>query len=80
MPAEYNPSFTDYDPKDCGQPMVDAVKALAELRDEDASEYVGRSLQQIFNLAEETYEDLPDFWKVWKEWHAPQPRPDMGDL
>lgn len=80
MPAEYNPSFADYDPKDCGQAMVNAVEALAEVTGAIPSEFIGRSYQSLFNLAEETYEELPEFWRVWKEWHAPQPKPEMGDL
>ena len=80
MPAEYNPSFADYDPKDCGRPMVEAVTDLARLTGEDPKDFVGRSLMQIFNLAEEHYDELPEFWRVWKEWHVPQPPPEMGDL
>ena len=80
MNAEYNPSLADYDPKDCGQAMVDAVAALAAKRGEDPNEYIGRSLQYVFNLVLETYDELPEFWRVWEEWHAPQPKPDMGDL
>ena len=80
MPAEYNPSFAEYDPIDCGRPMIEAVAELARLTGEDPNDFVGRSLMQIFNLAEEHYDELPDFWRVWKEWHAPQPPPEMGDL
>lgn len=80
MPAEYNPSFADYDPKDCGKPMVDAVAKLAAERGEDPKDFVGKSLMQVYNIADETYDKLPDFWVVWKEWHAPQPKTDMGDL
>ncbi len=80
MPAEYNPSFADYDPKDCGKAMIQAVEELAEATGANASEFVGRSYQSLFNLAEETYEELPEFWRVWKDWHAPQPKPEMGDL
>ena len=80
MPTEYNPSFADYDPKDCGKPMIQAVEELAEITGASASDFVGRSYQSLFNLAEETYEELPEFWRVWKEWHAPQPKPEMGDL
>ena len=47
---------------------------------EDPKDFIGRSLMQVFNIAEETYDELPEFWRIWKEWHAPQPRTDMGDL
>ena len=80
MPAEYNTSFAEYDPKDCGKPMIDAVAELASRTGEDPKDFIGRSMQQIFNLAEETYDELPEFWRIWKEWHAPQPKPEMGDL
>lgn len=80
MPAEYNPSFAEYDPKDSGKPMIEAVAELASQTGEDPKDFIGRSMQQIFNLAEETYDELPEFWRIWKEWHAPQPKPEMGDL
>ena len=42
--------------------------------------FYGRPLLEIANLADETYDELPEFWRVWKDWHKPQPRPEMGDL
>lgn len=80
MATDYNPSFAEYDPKDCGKAMVDAVTALAERSGVSPNEFAGRSYQWIFNLAEETYDELPEFWRVWQQWHAPQPKPEMGDL
>ncbi len=80
MPIEYDPSFATFDPKDCGKPMVAAVKDLAEQTGEHLESFYGRPLLEIANLADEIYDELPEFWRVWKDWHAPQPRPEMGDL
>ena len=81
MPAEYNPNYEVFDLKDCGRPMVEAVKLLADNVGEPFDSFVGRSLADVAQLAFDTYgSELPEFWRVWKEWHAPQPRPEMGDL
>lgn len=80
MPQDYNPSTALYDPRDCGKPMIDAVADLAAKTGREPKSFHGTTLTEIYTLAEETYDDLPDFWKVWHEWHAPQPEPKMGDL
>lgn len=80
MPAEYNPASETYDPKECGQPLVEAVVALAEKTGQAPHDFIGRSLQQIFEEADAVYDELPEFWCVWKEWHLPQPPPELGDL
>ena len=38
------------------------------------------SFAEIFKLADATYTELPQFWRVWKDWHAPRSLPEMGDL
>lgn len=81
MPIEYDPTFATFDPKDCGRPMVEAVEALADAMGRPFDSFVGQSVADVSALASETYgQDLPEFWRVWQEWHAPQPRPEMGDL
>ena len=80
MQQDYNPSFVPYEPAECGQAMNDAIAELARDTGDDVSAFVGRSLAEIFQLVDETYAELPDFWRVWEQWHAPQPRPEMGDL
>ena len=80
MPAEYHPTFVAYHPKECGQPLVEAVAELAAKTGQDPKDFIGRSLQQIFNEADATYDELPEFWRIWKDWHAPQPRLELGDL
>jgi hypothetical protein len=80
MPQDYNPSLVPFDPKECGAPMIEAVKQLADVTGQNVASFHGRTLTEIFQLADDTYDELPEFWRVWKEWHAPQPRPEMGDL
>ena len=80
MRPEYNPSSTLYNPKECGAAMIAAVEELAAKVGEDVSSFEGRTLTEVFELADKTYDELPEFWQVWKSWHAPQPHQDMGDL
>lgn len=80
MPQDYDPAVAIYVPQECGRPMLDAVAELAMKTGQDPADFNGRTMSEIFQLAEELYEELPDFWRIWKEWHAPQPRPKMGDL
>ena len=80
MQPEYNPSSTIYNPKECGAAMITAVQELATKVGEDVDDFRDRTLTEIFELADKTYDDLPEFWEVWKGWHAPQPPPEMGDL
>lgn len=77
----YDPSFETFNPAECGQPMVEAVQALAERLERPFDSFVGTSLTELAAEAEAAYWDgLPEFWRIWKEWHAPQPPPEMGDL
>lgn len=80
MPIEYDPSIATFDPKDCGRPMIEAVEKLAEVVGRPFDSFVGQPLTEVAGAADEAYDKLPEFWRVWKEWHAPQPRPEMGDL
>lgn len=80
MPAEYDPAYAQFDPKDCGTPMIEAVRELAQQVGEPYESFIGRSLADLGQLAKAHYEDMPEFWRVWHAWHAPQPRPEMGDL
>ena len=80
MAQDYNPSLVPFDPKECGTPMVKAVDELATATGRASADFVGWTLMEIFQLADDTYDELPEFWEVWKDWHAPQPKPEMGDL
>lgn len=61
--------------------MVEAVEQLAETVGRPFDSFVGLSLTEVADQASETYgQKLPDFWRVWQEWHVPQARPEMGDL
>lgn len=81
MPQDYDPSLVAFDPKECGTPMIEAVQELAAKTGREIGAFHGWKLMEIFELAKDTYDDeLPEFWRVWQDWHAPQPRPDMGDL
>jgi hypothetical protein len=80
MPEQYDPANERFDAGECGQALREAVERLAKDSGEPLESFQGRSLSEIARLADETYEKLPDFWVVWKSWHAPQPPPEMGDL
>jgi len=80
MQQDYNPSQATYEPKECGQTMIDAVAELAAKTGEDVASFQGRTMTEIFQLADASYDELPEFWRVWSEWHAPQPKPNTGDL
>lgn len=80
MQPSYNPSVETYQPKECGQAMITAVQELADKVGEDVATFQGRTFTAIIELVEKTYDELPEFWRVWKQWHAPQPHQDMGEL
>ena len=42
--------------------------------------FVGQPLSEIAAEGYATYDKLPEFWRIWQDWHAPQRRPEMGDL
>jgi hypothetical protein len=80
MADSYDPSTETFDPEQCAAPLREAVEQLARDANQPPDSLQGRSLTEIAQLADATYDELPDFWKVWKSWHAPQPKPEMGDL
>jgi len=58
-----------------------SVEQLAQDSEQALSTMEGRNLGEIFALACQTYGDqLPEFWKVWKDWHENDQVQDMGDL
>jgi hypothetical protein len=80
MPESYDPSAEIYQPEECAAPLRQAVEQLARDTGQPLDSFPGRSFTEIGQLADATYDDLPEFWQVWKSWHAPQPKPEMGDL
>ena len=80
MPYQYDPSAETFDPRECARAMCAAVEQLAADSGQSFESFTGRSLTEIAQLANATYDELPEFWKVWTSWHAPQPKPEMGDL
>lgn len=80
MQPNYNPSVETYQPKESGAAMIEAIQTLANKVGDDVATFEGRTLSSILELVETTYDELPEFWKIWKQWHAPQPHQDMGDL
>ncbi|MCA9241864.1 MAG: hypothetical protein KDA37_16755 [Planctomycetales bacterium] len=79
-PSEYDASAEFFTPQESAAPMVEAVRQMAADRGEAFETFVGKSYGELGAIAEETYDELPEFWRVWKDWHTPQPRPHMGDL
>lgn len=80
MPAEYDPTREVFDPQTSATPLIEAVRKLAEDSGESFASFTGRSFDELGHLADIAYDELPEFWRIWKDWHAPQPRPTMGDL
>ena len=80
MQPSYDPSVETYRPKECGAAMNEAMQLLADKVGEGVATFEGRTLSSIIELVDATYDELPEFWQVWKQWHAPQPHQDMGDL
>jgi hypothetical protein len=40
-----------------------------------------RTPTQIFQLAVEHYgAELPEYWRIWRDWHTSNEVPPMGDL
>lgn len=80
MPEEYDPAHELYNPDESAAALRDAVADLAQATGRSPESFTGMSLAEIAALADATYDQLPQFWKVWQDWHAPQPPPQMGDL
>jgi len=62
-------------------PLRQNVEQLALDAEQSLSAMEGRKLGDIFALACKTYGgQLPEFWRVWKDWHENDQVQDMGDL
>jgi hypothetical protein len=77
---DYDSAAEYFSATESAGPLIDAVRQLAHDRNEPFDEYSGKTYAELGALAEDTYEDLPSFWRVWKDWHSPRTRSDMGDL
>lgn len=80
MPESYDPSAETYQPEEAAAALRQAVEQLARDTGQPLDSFPGRSLAEIAQLADSTYNQLPEFWQVWKSWHTPQPKQEMGDL
>ena len=80
MPTDYDPTTEYYDPQDSAAAMRAAIADLAAVSGQPLATFAGRSFAEIGQLAIDTYVELPDFWRIWQQWHMPQPKADMGDL
>lgn len=77
-----NPNNDQYDPDEAsGTPLQRAVRQLAERRNMVEGEFASWTMGEILREAESVYGDeLPEFWRVWRDWTKPGPTPPMGDL
>ena len=82
MLADYDPAQESFNPDDSPAAMLEAVTQLASDCGQSLEAMRGKSFADIGELAEQTYdaESMPSFWQVWKDWHTPRARPEMGDL
>lgn len=79
-PREYDASAEFFSLTESAGPMIEAVRKMADERGEALEAFEGKSYAQLGALAEDTYAELPEFWQVWKDWHTPRGRADMGEL
>jgi len=67
--------------KTAPQPMLQAVDELASSLGRNIEEMELYTMGQVFEMAVDHYgEPLPDYWRVWKDWHDPDEIQPMGDL
>lgn len=61
--------------------LIAAMRDLAERTGRTLEDFEGTTLGDAFELAQATWDTLPEFWKVWSDWNnlPDEPRP-MGDL
>ncbi|MDP7016331.1 MAG: hypothetical protein QGG36_11050 [Pirellulaceae bacterium] len=57
-----------------------AVAELAELTGRSLVSFESMTLGEICAFAEERYDELPEFWRIWKDWNRPDLAQPMGDL
>ncbi len=70
-----------FDHRSAPTPLFDAVTALCQDSGRTIEEMEKCTLPQIADLATETYgERLPEFWRIWLDWHRPAPPAPMGEL
>lgn len=64
-----------------GTPLMRAVEQLEKDSGRSIESMELLSRLELGELAETTYgAELPEFWRVWLDWHRPQPLPPTGDL
>ena len=64
-----------------GTPLGAAVEELALKSGRELDQLEWLTMPQILELAQETYgEALPEFWRIWADWHRPDEQQPMGDL
>jgi hypothetical protein len=63
------------------QPLRTAVEQLGQDAHRAPEELEGATLASIFALAQQTYgHSLPEFWRIWKDWHDGDQIQPMGEL
>jgi len=66
---------------DAPEAMLTAVRELALAMERSMEEMELYNMGQIFEFAVDHYGGaLPDFWRVWKDWHESDEIQPMGDL
>ncbi len=62
-------------------PLVTAVEQLCRDAGCSIEHMEQRTPSEIFELARDHYgSDLPEFWRIWEDWHESDEIPPMGDL
>lgn len=70
-----------FQPRTAPQPLRAAVEALCAERGATLDEMEQLTLGQIAQLARETYgTQLPEYWRIWNDWHDNGRIQPMGEL
>jgi hypothetical protein len=81
--ADADPGDHRFTPQTASPALKAAVTDLAGQTGRPESEFAGMTLNELFRLATENYQDgLPEFWRVWQSWQSSSfdPPAEMGDL
>ena len=70
-----------FDRRTAAHPHLRAVEQLAEDTGRTMDDMERLTSTQLFELARQQYgAALPEFWRVWQDWHGDDPVQPMGDL
>lgn len=63
------------------RPLVEAVTAFCESSGRNLEDMEQMTPHEIYELAAAHYAgQLPEFWRVWQDWHESDDVQPMGDL